>query len=122
MQRDQQRRKRSHHLVAADTKRRQSRHSLLPWEVEQAKRLEKQGKPINDIAEAIGQPVRDIELALASSRSRNPDNPNAIINTDKPTKARFLAFRRPDDRSDHDVLMRVLDHAEAFQRKQKHRH
>lgn len=116
MQRDQQRRKRSHNQVAERTTMRRPSHNLLPGEAKRAKEMRDSGMTFQEIAGAIGQPVRDVELAIAATRSRNPDSPFAVINTDTLTKDRFLAFRLPDDGSEHDVLVRLLNQAEAYRR------
>lgn len=122
MSHDQQRRKRGHHQVAERTKLRRPVHSLLPGEVRRANQMRDRGLTFQEIAGAIGQPVRDVELAIAPTRSPNPDSPFAVINTDKLTKDRFLSNRLPDDRSEHEVLVRVLNQAEAYQRLHKRRH
>ena len=117
--RDCRRRKRGHHYVAEATRRRK-RHNLLPDEVRRAKQMDERGLTIEEIADALDQPVRDVEVAMASTRSPNPESPFAVINTDKPTKDRFLHLKLPDE-TDHDTFVWMLDQCERRERQIKRR-
>lgn len=115
-QHDRRRRrlKRDNH-VSPLTKKRRVAHGLSEREIGQAKQLRDAAWPCEAIAHELHRTVREVELALAASRSANPDNPNTTIFTTRATLARFRDQELPGE-TRHQTLVRLLEEHAHLQR------
>jgi hypothetical protein len=115
-QRERRRRRPRHNNhVSPLTKKRRVEHGLSEREVSRAKQLRDADWSYEDIAHELHRTVREVELAIAASRSPNPKNPNTTIYTDRVTLARLREQELPGE-TRHQTLVRLLEEHAHFQR------
>jgi hypothetical protein len=108
-------RRNGHHRphTSQQTLHRRPAHNLSPTLITRAKELRDDGASFEEIADRLGSPVRDVELALMNSRSPNPDSDAACIYTNRSTLDRFLRHAEPSE-TRHETLIWLLQLADRY--------
>lgn len=97
------------------TRRRRADHGCTEEEVRRFKGMRDFGFSFASIAELEGKPVEAVKLALASTRSPNPNSGRAVVNTTPGGLARLRAKALPGETAGQ-AFERVLGEHEHFER------